>query len=112
MSTYTPDKWVVLKLTSSEGGVHYRVFGCWYGGFTGSNRWKMNSGITEASFDSFEYVFVGASGSAYHCHVTNYGTHMYGQSIIDDFMRNAKAAGGDIEIMPGDTDWTKLDYSE
>jgi hypothetical protein len=113
MRTYTPDRWVVLKLTSHEdGSVHYRVFGCWFGGFAGSNSWKMNSGITNARFNSVEYIFGGHSGSEYCCDATNYGTHMYGQSIIEEFMKNSTEAGGDVSIMSEDTDWVTFDYSK
>ena len=67
MSEYSPDAWVILKLTN-KGKVHYRVFAGWYGGYTGSDSWKMNSGIVKTIVGCNHYTFVGESGSTYRCH--------------------------------------------
>ena len=47
MSEYFPDKWVVVKISGYEDSppIH-KVFACWYGGWAGSDSWKLNSGIT------------------------------------------------------------------
>ena len=42
----TPDKWVVLKI-EHEGNIIYKVFASWYGGYLGSDSWKLNSGIKD-----------------------------------------------------------------
>ena len=46
----TPDKWLVLKI-----GDLYKVYGTWYGGYLGSDSWKINSGIVKVEED--EYFF-------------------------------------------------------
>ena len=39
MSDYTPDKWVVVKITSDKNPPIHKVFACWYGGYAGSDSW-------------------------------------------------------------------------
>ncbi len=51
MSDYTPDKWLMVKLTNKNNEFHYRIFACWYGGYLGSDSWKLNSGVTKMTED-------------------------------------------------------------
>jgi len=70
MSEYTPDVWHILKLEGykdSEGPV-YKVLAGWYGGYTGSDSWKLNSGITEIIDQGDYYDIKGHSGSVYKCY--------------------------------------------
>lgn len=65
---YTPDVWVVVEFTGSDVGEPYRrVLGGWYGGWGGSNSWKMSSGITETVEHTDHWEFRNASGSVYRC---------------------------------------------
>lgn len=108
MSDYTPDKWMVIKITSKKGS-HYRVFACWYGGFTGSDSWKMNSGITSATQDENGYHFTGSSGSVYHCHKNGYGTSGYGASVLAGFSKSNEIS---IENLPEETNFLELNYED
>lgn len=109
MSEYRPDKWVVIKITGPKAKL-YKVFACWYGGFGGSDAWKLNSGITRATFADDRYYFDGHSGSVYICHKDTYGTHNYGDGVLQDFIDRSAQNNHTIEILPKDTDWTALDY--
>ena len=110
MTDYTPDKWVVVKIEGGEFPLTYKVFGCWYGGYLGSNSWKMNSGIKYASEGDNCYLFEGYSGSIYKCYKNNYGTHMYGHGVLDDIIEKSKEHGVVMEIMAEDTNWLDLSY--
>jgi hypothetical protein len=46
MSDYVPDKWVVVKIEGKNVQLTYKVFGCWFGGYLGSNTWKLKSWYT------------------------------------------------------------------
>lgn len=73
MSTYTPDVWVVLEFSAPElEQPTCKVFAGWYGGFAGSDSWKLNSGITEVRVNDGWYEFDGYSGSTYYCYAHNY----------------------------------------
>lgn len=102
----TPDKWIVLKI-----GNIYKVFATWYGGYLGSDSWKINSGIkkVEESPDSNYINFIGYSGSIYACHKHCYGTSMYTQGIINNIIKGAKENKVDVEIMDSETNWINLE---
>jgi len=109
MTTYNPDKWLVVKLTS-HAGTHYRVFGSWYGGFAGSDSWKLNSGITSCEIVDGVYIFTGHSGSVYDCVDGMYGSSSYAWSVLQQMIEEG-ADTVTIEVMPEETDFLTLDYS-
>lgn len=111
MSKYTPDKWVVVKISSETIEPIYKVFACWYGGFAGSDSWKLNSGITKATLEGYMYSFEGSSGSVYECHKDLYGTNFYGSSVLGRMIEDAKERGVAIEIISEETNFLELDYA-
>jgi hypothetical protein len=112
MSDYIPDRWVVVKISGYEDRSTpvYKVFACWYGGYAGSDSWKLNSGITKATLEGFVYSFEGSSGSVYECHKDNYGYNMYGGSVLNNMIEKSKEHGIEIEVLPENTNWLELNY--
>lgn len=113
MSIYTPDRWMMVKLTAKESGkVHYRIFGTWSGGYTHGDSWKLNSGVTKVveDEDGLAYEFHGASGSIYVGRKSSYGSTAYGFSVL----RNLKSNAVDviIEDMSEETNFMEIDYGE
>ena len=93
MLEYTPDRWIVLEFTYGDK-VTRKLFGGWYGGYTGSDSWKLNSGIVGVRINyGTEYEFDGASGSTYYCHLNNYGMAGFQQSILAKWRTQEEAAG-------------------
>lgn len=93
MNEYTPDVWVVLEFTTPKE-VLRKVFAGWYGGFAGSNSWKLNSGITEVRHDSEGfYEFDGYSGSTYRCHENNYNMSGLMEGILAHWRKQADERG-------------------
>lgn len=95
---HNPDKWMIVKITGSDP--HYRVFGSWYGGYAGSDSWRMNSGITSVTQDEDYFIFHGFSGSTYHCHKDTYGASSYGYGIATDYAKRSDGKFEIIEDMP------------
>lgn len=112
MHNYIPDKWVVVKIidTSEEYPPIYKVFACWYGGYAGSDSWKLNSGILTVTLEGYCYNFEGTSGSVYSCHKDLYGTNMYGMGVLSNMIDKAKENGIIIEILPEETNWMEIVY--
>jgi hypothetical protein len=106
MSDYTPDRWVVVKITTDKEPL-YKVFACWYGGYAGSDSWQMNSGIKSVEEDETHFMFNGYSGSVYRCHKNTYGTSGYGGGVLQNFIDKAD---NKIEMLPGGTNWKELKY--
>lgn len=72
MYEYTPDRWVVLELSNDEINIK-KVFAGWYGGYLGSDNWKLSSGIVEVKDTGDAYEFLNHSGSVYTCYKGRYG---------------------------------------
>lgn len=110
MSEYKPDKWIIIKITAIEdNSVHYRVFATWYGGYGGSDSWKLNSGITEAIMENNFYIFYGESGSKYFCHKDSYGLSAYGKSVLSNLIEDSKSYIT-IELLEQQCDWLSMKY--
>jgi hypothetical protein len=105
MSEYYPDKWVLVKLVSPVFGTVYKILGSWYGGFGGSNAWKLSSGFQDSVLSSKNgkvYTFPQSSGSVYSCHAETYGMSMYTSGILA-YSENRLAAlndGSSISVVP------------
>jgi hypothetical protein len=109
MSDYTPDRWVVIKITAHDTVIH-KVFACWYGGYAGSDSWQINSGIVKVTEKENHYDFEGYSGSVYSCHKNSYGTNAYGGSVLNNFIEKTTENGNTIEILPENTNFLEIKY--
>ena len=84
MSIYTPNRWVILKI-EHDGEIIHKVFSGNYGGYGGSDTWKLNSGnVTEEEFED-RWEFAGYTGSKYICYKHCYGMSNYMYSIYSSW---------------------------
>jgi hypothetical protein len=98
----TPERWVILKMPNNL----YKVFGTWSGGYLGSDRWKLNSGIKKVEYDDDYYYFIGFSGSCYKCHKNRYGTaSSYGLGVLKEIIEKGN---NHIELMEDSDDWLNM----
>ena len=88
MSEYIPDKWVVIEI-AMEGTTVQRILSSWYGGFAGSNSWRLSSGTTEVEELEDSYIIKNESGSVYTCYKRRYGMSSYTAGILEDFKKQA-----------------------
>jgi hypothetical protein len=88
MSAYTPDRWVIVEINSKEHGKIRKVLGSWYGGFGGSDSWRMNSGIEEVIDQGKYYDVVGYSGSIYKCYKNSEGMSSYTNMIFNQYKKD------------------------
>jgi hypothetical protein len=109
MSDYTPDRWMVLRIQTPKE-IIYKVFASWSGGYTGSDSWKLNSGIVRATLVDDHWEFDGSSGSVYRCHRDYYGTNGYGQAVLNNLLNQAKEQGIEIDVLDRETAWAQLQY--
>jgi len=106
-NAYTPDYWTVVKITTPQNEVFYKVFATWCGSYTMNETWRMNSGITNVETEGDYIKFYGNSGSVYKLvnKESNYRTTMYAYSVLESMMKKLELLGGKIEEMPFDTNW-------
>ena len=110
MSDYTPDTWVMVKITHKGSPVYKILAGCG-GSYLYGASWKLNSGVTEVTQDATHYSFKGSSGSVYHCHKNAYGFSGYTAQIYNNFVTDLE--GNDetsIEVLDADADFMNLNY--
>ena len=88
MSEYTPDCWVVIEIAMDDTKVQ-RILSSWYGGFAGSNSWRLSSGITGVEELEDSYIITNESGSVYTCYKRRYGMSSYTAGILEDFKKQA-----------------------
>ena len=94
MTTYMPDRWVLLEMTSTETGDSVtKVFAGWYGGFANGDSWKLSSGVTETEDRDGYYEFLNHSGSVYKCSKSSQGMSGYMASIYAGWVKDAEANG-------------------
>ena len=105
-----PDKWIVVKIEpfDGSGNTHYRVFASYYGGYTGGDSWRLNSGISSVEVENDFFLFHGFSGSVYKCHKDCYGTSGYGYGVLQNLKANSKSIT--LTEMASDTNWLELNY--
>ena len=84
MSTYTPDKFVLIDYgTDYPPKGRYSILAGFYGGFAGSNSWKRSSSIASVEVvDDKQIVATTYSGSKYVLYKACVGTTMVTQSLL------------------------------
>ena len=88
MSEYTPDCWVVIEIDYGKEKIQ-KIFSSWYGGWAGSDSWRLSSGITEVEELTDSYIIKNHSGSVYTCYKRRYGMSSYTAGILEDFKKQA-----------------------
>lgn len=109
MTDYTPDSFVVLKMTHKDQ-VLYKVLGGWSGSYTNGSSWRLNSGIEKAEYDIANDVwnFYGSSGSIYHCNPDSYGLKM---STADIYKTMTETFPDQVEMLDN-RDWSTMDWTK
>lgn len=103
MSTYHPDRWEVVSVINGPE-TYYRVLGSWYGGFGGSNSWKLSSGVNAIVDRGFYYEFICESGSTYVCHKESRGTSMFTLSVFTNIQLEAAERGVAVSLVSAISD--------
>lgn len=110
MTTYTPDKWVVVECGEVDtGNKCFKIFGSWSGGYLDGDSWKLSSGF---SIDSAvtagggKYNIPNYSGSLYIVSSDEgaYGYTIYCASIFSNFCKQAESAPN--------IHWIELSYED
>jgi len=77
---YAPDRWQIVCIKGSEGEA-CKVLGSWYGGYAGSDSWRLSSGITKITESDMCYTVLNESGSMYTLYKGSQGMSGYTHSI-------------------------------
>lgn len=86
---YHPDKWALIRLHSPDGTFVYKILASWYGGYAGSDSWKLSSGVVSSKDNDGVFEFGNYSGSVYKGSLQNYGTSSYTFGIFNSWITDA-----------------------
>ena len=97
MSVYYPDRWVVLEVTDPTTSItNKKIFAGWYGGYLGSDEWRLSSGIEKVVEHEDHYEVHNVSGSVYKCSKQGVGCTGYMSQIYDTWMSELEKNGQDL----------------
>jgi hypothetical protein len=101
MSEYRPDRWVVVEFDSPKHGIYRKVLASWYGGFAGSDTWKLSSGVTNVEDKGNYWLVHNESGSKYYCHKEAEGLSSLSYSIYCELESQSEVKVSLIENFSG-----------
>lgn len=100
MSTYNPDRWALLYVKyPDEPEEVVRVYSGNYGGFAGSNTWKLSSEVEVTEVEGDLMKFTTASGSVYTCHKNCYGMSGYMAGVYESIYKDGTDRGIAIRLV-------------
>ena len=86
---YTPDRWVIIEV-DSIAGKHRKVLGSWYGGYLGSDSYRVSSGITKVVDRRKHYEIENESGSVYICYKGAEGMSSLTSGVYKKYKKDLK----------------------
>lgn len=98
MNDYTPDRWVIIEINSEHGKIR-KILSSWYGGFAGSDEWRMSSGVTEVVDKDDHYEIHNHSGSIYTCYKNSIGMSSYTSRVYNNYLEEMKKVGATMEVV-------------
>lgn len=100
MSSYHPDRWVIVEVNSPEHGKIRKVLASWYGGYAVSDEWRLSSGITQIVESDMYYLVKNESGSLYTCYKNRKGMSAYTASVFENHKKQIEESNmGTMEIV-------------
>lgn len=99
MREYCPDKWVIVRIVDPTQGKVDKVFGSWYGHFTGPYEWRLSSSITAVKEHNDHYDVLNVSGSVYHCQKGSEGVTLNSEYILKAMKEKFEQTGGTVEVI-------------
>ena len=101
MSTYTPDRWVILRINTPEYGIVDKILCSWAGSYLYGSSWKLSSGILtlEESEGKDLWVSKQDSGSIYLLRKTSEEMSGIMSNIYQTLLEQVKEAKGGAEII-------------
>jgi len=88
MGVYTPYRWVLVAIDTSEGPL-FKVLAGWPGDYLHGDSWKLSSGVTKITEDETSYYIDNYSGSQYICLKEHEGLSVLTNDIFHQLLKTA-----------------------
>jgi hypothetical protein len=100
MITNHPDKWVIVEI--SDGNQSFRkILSSWYGGYLGSDSWRLSSMIVSTNESEAEYHFTTET-SSYVCNKKAVGMNLIASGVLNDLIEKAKLSNTEVKVVDYD----------
>lgn len=96
--TYNPDNWIIIKISSEDYGVVYKVLATWSGSYMWGSSWKISSGILSVEDKNDHWVLPQCSGSVYNLKKNNERVTLDSSSVLHRFQRDAEESNGKFSV--------------
>lgn len=101
---YTPDTWVFVRIISPQNGEVNKIMAGWYGGYAGSDEWRLSSGNVSERHEGDFIVYGQDSGSEYWCHKNTQKMsglmHSVFNSYEDEIAKLGENSGISMKVIP------------
>jgi hypothetical protein len=98
MTTYIPDKWVIVKFKKKKEA-WYKVLASSAGGYLHGSSWRMSSGLVRIEDDNDSYKMHNHSGSVYICHKEMNGVHYASAGVLEELKVKGKEQGITVKVI-------------
>lgn len=95
---YTPDRWVLLNITPTDGEPWQAVLAGWNGSYLGTTMWKRSSLVMTIEKTEHSFIITTKTGSVYVCRKHSEGMTAWTSDIFRT-MQKAKNASVAIHSM-------------
>lgn len=113
MSLYTPDRWLLIKQTTSDKKEFFRIFATWGGGYLDGSSWKLSSGcVGKPVYDDKHggtWSIDQSSGSVYKFHKESQGICGGWHGLLDELIKTVAEQGGTMEVV-NDPNFEKTEF--
>ena len=100
MITNYPDKWVVIEISDGDNTFR-KILSSWYGGYLGSDSWRLSSMIVTTKESENDYYFTTET-SAYVCNKNAIGMNLIASGVLKDLIEKAKLRNTEVKVVDYD----------
>lgn len=95
-----PDAYQFIRITPKESDQSIiKLFSAWVGGYSGTDSWRLNSGVKDIEICPNHVRVYGYSGSCYCIHKVQVHMSVYGSNVLSGIVEQASTIGATIEYI-------------
>lgn len=99
-SDLKPDAYQFILITPKDSDQSIiKLFSVWVGGYSGTDSWRLNSGVKDIEICPNHVRVYGYSGSCYCIHKVQVHMSAYGSNVLSGIVEQAATVGATIEYI-------------
>lgn len=95
-----PDAYQFIRITPKDSDQSIiKLFAVWVGGYSGTDSWRLNSGVQDIEICPNHVRVYGYSGSCYCIHKVQVHMSAYGSKVLSGIVEQASTIGATVEYI-------------